>query len=147
MTEEEKAIRRKIKKKVKPVEKTKQPVIIKKASVPARQGKGAQVFMVGEYRVKSKSLVENKGTWYVSARVPDPATGKVKQVMRSTGVKVQYKQDGTPRKSREAQARMETICDELEKELGRRIFRVSGSTRIQSLLAETRTRPSWSAIS
>ena len=103
--------------------------------------------MVGEYRVKSKSLVENKGTWYVSARVPDPATGKVKQVMRSTGVKVQYKQDGTPRKSREAQARMETICDELEKELGRRIFRVSGSTRIQSLLAETRTRPSWSAIS
>ena len=105
MTEEEKAIRRKIKKKVKPVEKTKQPVIIKKASVPARQGKGAQVFMVGEYRVKSKSLVENKGTWYVSARVPDPATGKVKQVMRSTGVKVQYKQDGTP--SRAAKHRRE----------------------------------------
>lgn len=121
MTEEEKAIRRKIKKKVKPVEKAKQPVIIKKASVPARQGKGAQVFMVGEYKVKSKSLVENKGTWYVSARVPDPATGKVKQVMRSTGVKVQYKQDGTPRKSREAQARMETICDELEKELNQKL--------------------------
>ena len=121
MTEEEKAIRRKIKKKVKPVEKTKQSVIIKKASVPARQGKGAQVFMVGEYKVRSKSLVENKGIWYVSARVPDPATGKVKQVMRSTGVKVQYKQDRAPRRSREAQARMETICGELEKELSQKL--------------------------
>ena len=33
------------------------------------------------------------------------------------------------------------------KELGRRIFRVMGSTRIQSLLAETHSRPSWSTIS
>ena len=116
MTEEEKAIRRKIKKKVKPVENEKQPVIIKKASVPARQGKGAQVFMVGSYHVKG-TLVVNRGYWYVSARVPMPPDGKVSQLSRSTGVAVQYKPDGAVRQSREAQHRMAEILTGIQDEL------------------------------
>lgn len=116
MTEEQK-VRRAIKK-VKPieVEKEQKSVMIKEASVSTRPRKGAQIFMTGEYHI-SASVVANRGTWYVSMRIPMPPDGKVKQVMRSTGIKVQRKADGSIQKNRKAEQLKEVFVQDIKKEL------------------------------
>ena len=55
------------------------------------------------------SLVDDKGIWRVRARVPDPLTGQVKQVSRTTGYRIA---DHTRRR---AEQKMKEIVAELEK--------------------------------
>lgn len=91
-------------------------VMISRASEPARRKKGAKVFMAGDYHAKG-TLVAKRGYWYVSARIPMPPDGKVSQLSRSTGVKVQRKPNGEIRQSREAQRIMSKIMLEIQDEL------------------------------
>ena len=119
MTEEQKirhAIRKETHSKSETVAIPPEPVIIKKASVPAHQKKGAKIFMVGDYHVKG-TLIVKRGYWYVSARIPLPPDGKVSQLSRSTGVKVQHSPSGAVRQSREAQRIMSKIVLEMQDEL------------------------------
>lgn len=127
MTTEEQKVRRAIKK-VKPieVEKEQKSVMIKEASVSTRPRKGAQIFMTGEYHI-SASVVANRGTWYVSMRIPMPPDGKVKQVMRSTGIKVQRKADGSIQKNRKAEQLKEVFVQDIKKNFSKHRKQISHS--------------------
>ena len=65
--------------------------------------------MTGHIYIKG-SLVNDKGTWTVRARAPDPKTGKRKLLSKSTGLKVK---DNTKRK---AEAKMREIVEDWEKQ-------------------------------
>lgn len=84
-------------------------------SISGLSKKGDKRRMAGQ-SIKA-SLVDDKGTWRVRARVIDPLSGQVKQISRTTGYKVA---DHTRRR---AEQRMKEIVADLEKAANAEVIR------------------------